>query len=53
MLRTGFNRLGANGLRAVLFLLLAAFCALAMPATAQTFPKFTGLVVDDANVLPP
>ncbi|PAV68498.1 hypothetical protein WR25_06197 [Diploscapter pachys] len=23
------------------------------PATAQTFPKFTGLVVDAANVLPP
>ncbi len=25
----------------------------ATPASAQTFPKFTGLVVDDANVLPP
>ena len=26
--------------------------ALASPASAQTFPKFTGFVVDDANVLP-
>ena len=25
----------------------------AAPAVAQTFPKFTGFVVDDANVLPP
>lgn len=25
----------------------------ATPLAAQTFPKFTGLVVDDANVLPP
>ena len=33
-------------------LLLAASLMLA-PATAQTFPKFTGLVVDAANVLPP
>jgi uncharacterized protein len=32
--------------------LLAAWLALlATAATAQTFPKFTGLVVDDANVL--
>ncbi|MFC3579886.1 TPM domain-containing protein [Sphingomonas hylomeconis] len=30
-----------------------ALCLLAAPAQAQTFPKFTGLVVDDANVLPP
>lgn len=30
----------------------AALVAVA-PATAQTFPKFTGLVVDAANVLPP
>jgi uncharacterized protein len=27
--------------------------ALATPAAAQTFPKFTGFVVDNANVLPP
>jgi uncharacterized protein len=37
--------------------LLAAFglalLGLAGPAGAQTFPKFTGLVVDDANVLSP
>lgn len=26
---------------------------LTTPATAQTFPKFTSLVVDDANVIPP
>jgi uncharacterized protein len=32
---------------------LAALCALlATPAWAQSFPKFTGLVVDAANVLP-
>jgi len=35
---------------ALLALLLAA---LAMPAAAQTFPEFTGLVVGDANVIPP
>jgi uncharacterized protein len=35
--------------------IVALFAALllALPAAAQTFPKFTGLVVDDANVLPP
>lgn len=32
---------------------LLALVALAGPAAAQTFPKFTGFVVDDANVLPP
>ncbi|KQN24755.1 methanol dehydrogenase [Sphingomonas sp. Leaf33] len=32
--------------------LLLAVVAIA-PAAAQTFPKFTGFVVDDANVLPP
>lgn len=34
-------------------LALVLLCALALPAAAQTFPKFAGLVVDDANVLPP
>ncbi|HEY0625884.1 MAG TPA: TPM domain-containing protein [Allosphingosinicella sp.] len=34
-----------------LFLLLALLVA--APVGAQTFPKFTGFVVDDANVLPP
>lgn len=33
--------------------LLLALVLVAMPAGAQTFPKFTGLVVDAANVLPP
>ncbi|KQM62090.1 methanol dehydrogenase [Sphingomonas sp. Leaf16] len=33
-----------------LWITLWAMCA--WPAAAQTFPKFTGLVVDDANVLP-
>lgn len=32
---------------------VVAFLAMAFPATAQTFPKFTGFVVDSANVLPP
>lgn len=36
----------------VAWLLLAAGWVVS-PATAQTFPKFTGLVVDAANVLPP
>ena len=36
----------------VALLLLAMLMTIA-PATAQTFPKFTGLVVDAANVLPP
>lgn len=34
----------------LLILLLVAFAA---PATAQTFPPFTGFVVDEADVLPP
>jgi uncharacterized protein len=34
-------------------LLLLLLLALAAPAAAQTFPKFTGFVVDDANLLPP
>jgi uncharacterized protein len=29
------------------------FAVLALPAAAQTFPKYTGLVVDAGNVLPP
>jgi uncharacterized protein len=33
--------------------LLVLLALLAGPAYAQTFPKFTGLVVDDANVIPP
>ena len=37
-------------LRALLLLMLAM---LGQPAAAQTFPKFTGLVVDAADVLPP
>ena len=36
-------------MRALVLLLLAG----APPATAQTFPPLTGLVVDQANVLPP
>ena len=37
-----------------LFLIAAAaLLGLAAPAGAQTFPKFSGFVVDDANVLPP
>lgn len=34
------------------FLTLVAVLVLASPANAQTFPKFTGFVVDAANVLP-
>lgn len=37
--------------RAALLLMLAGL--IVAPASAQTFPKFTGLVVDDANVLTP
>ncbi|MFD1787486.1 TPM domain-containing protein [Sphingomonas floccifaciens] len=37
--------------RAILVLLLALVAI--VPASAQTFPKFTGFVVDDANILPP
>jgi uncharacterized protein len=33
--------------------LLLAFLVFAAPAHAQDFPKFTGLVVDAANVIPP
>lgn len=34
-------------------LAIALLACLTSPALAQTFPKFTGLVVDDANVIPP
>ena len=46
-----FDKLGAKGVWGAVMALLLAFCV--TPALAQTFPKFTGLVVDDANVLPP
>lgn len=36
-----------------LLLALPLLLALAVPAGAQTFPKFTGFVVDAANILPP
>ncbi|SOB86496.1 uncharacterized protein SAMN06297144_1602 [Sphingomonas guangdongensis] len=36
-----------------LFLALALLLGSAAPAAAQQFPKFTGFVVDDADVLPP
>ena len=39
--------------RAMVLLLAVLAVALAGPAAAQTFPKFTGFVVDAANVLPP
>ncbi|MGK6319039.1 TPM domain-containing protein [Sphingomonas sp. DT-204] len=47
-----FDKLRANGWGRIAVLCALLF-ALALPASAQTFPKFTGLVVDDANVLPP
>lgn len=34
-------------------LVLLAWLAVATPAAAQRFPKLTGLVVDEANVIPP
>lgn len=41
-------------LRAARVLLALLFALIALPALAQpAFPKFTGLVVDNANVLPP
>lgn len=33
--------------------MVLAMLVIAAPAAAQTFPKFTGLVVDAANVIPP
>lgn len=42
-----------NRLRALIALLLLMLVAVPLGAAAEpTFPKFTGLVVDDANVLP-
>ena len=43
---------GAALVRHVVALIVAALAFVAVPAAAQTFPKFTGLVVDAANVLP-
>jgi len=40
-------------MRRLLFCLwISLWTVCALPAAAQTFPRFTGLVVDDANVLP-
>lgn len=40
-------------MRRILFALwITLWTVCVVPAAAQTFPKFTGLVVDDANVLP-
>ena len=44
--------MGRLSIRAALALALALL-GLAAPVQAQTFPKLTGFVVDDANVLPP
>lgn len=49
-LRTGFDKLRANGWLGLILIILVV---VALPAHAQTFPKFSGLVVDAANVLPP
>ena len=38
--------------RLLLCLWISLWTVCALPASAQTFPKFAGLVVDDANVLP-
>ncbi len=49
-----FHRLSANAWRSLLAAIIVALAAMiALPATAQTFPKFTGFVVDAANILPP
>ncbi|MCW6534694.1 TPM domain-containing protein [Sphingomonas lycopersici] len=39
--------------RALLALIIALLATLSLPAAAQTFPKFTGLVVDEAHLLSP
>jgi uncharacterized protein len=48
-----FDKLRAKGLWVWLLSCLMTLLAASSPAAAQTFPKFTGLVVDAANVLPP
>ena len=49
-----FHRLSANAWRSLLAAMIVALAAmLVLPATAQTFPKFTGFVVDAADILPP
>ncbi|MDB5690753.1 MAG: methanol dehydrogenase [Sphingomonas bacterium] len=51
---TAIDRRGDRMLfRAVRALLTMAALLLAAPALAQTFPKFTGFVVDAAGILPP
>lgn len=44
---------GRNFGVAMVCVLLLSLALLLTPASAQTFPKFTGLVVDAANVIPP
>ena len=44
---------GVNLCKRLALLLTALLTLLALPATAQTFPKFTGIVVDAADILPP
>ncbi len=46
------NRSEWQWARALLALVAAVLAMLALPAAAQTFPKFTGVVVDDAGILP-
>ncbi len=48
-----FDKLSANGWRAIFVIVVMAVLAAVTPAAAQTFPKFTGFVVDAANVMPP
>ena len=40
-------------MKRLLLVLIAALALLAGPATAQTFPKLTGRVVDEAHLLSP
>ena len=37
----------------LILLLSLVLCSIAGPASAQTFPKLTGRVVDNANLLDP
>lgn len=46
------NRSEWQWARALLALVAALLAMFALPAVAQTFPKFTGVVVDDAGILP-